>query len=157
MRTMNDNPTPAASFPSRAGVALAAAGCCLVIAIFEALLAAGAPLGRAAFGGKYDSLPTTYRVASLAALGFWSFASLVVLSRGGLIAPLFKQAFTQKAAWALVAICTFGAILNLASSSPWERLGWSPFTALLAFLVFILARSPSPSARPLTFRHPSSS
>jgi hypothetical protein len=30
--------------------------------------------------------------------------------------------------------------MNLASSSPWERFGWAPFTFLLALVTLVVAR-----------------
>lgn len=37
------------------------------------------------------------------------------------------------------------ALMNLASSSPWERFGWAPFTVLLAVAAFVAARGRSTS------------
>jgi len=38
-----------------------------------------------------------------------------------------------------VVLSALGTIVNLASSSPWERFGWAPFSAALAVLSFIVA------------------
>jgi hypothetical protein len=38
-----------------------------------------------------------------------------------------------------------GALMNFASSSPWERFGWGPFTLVLVVFGVILARSASPA------------
>ena len=45
-------------------------------------------------------------------------------------------------AWVLVVLSVLGAIVNLASSSPWERFGWAPFAAAMAVLSCIVASSP---------------
>jgi hypothetical protein len=60
--------------------ALAATAGFVVIAIFQIALAAGAPLGRASWGGAHaGQLPTGLRVASAVAVGVWVFAALIVL------------------------------------------------------------------------------
>ena len=45
-------------------------------------------------------------------------------------------------AWVLVVLSALGTIVNLASSSPWERFGWAPFSAAMAVLSFVVASSP---------------
>ena len=76
------SPVIAATATAR-GVAVAAAVGFLVIAIFQAALALGAPLGRAAWGGTRTHLPTGLRIASAAAVVFWLLAALIVLGRAG--------------------------------------------------------------------------
>ena len=51
----------------------------------------------------------------------------------------FSRAFGV-ATWGLVIVLALGALANLASSSPWERFGWAPFTVLLTVATFIVAR-----------------
>ena len=76
------SPVIAAAATAR-GAAVAAAVGFLVIAIFQAALALGAPLGRAAWGGTRTHLPTGLRIASGAAAVFWLLAALIVLGRAG--------------------------------------------------------------------------
>ena len=44
--------------------------------------------------------------------------------------------------WVLVALSVVGALVNLASSSPWERFGWAPYAATLAVLSLVVALGP---------------
>ena len=82
------SPVIAATAAAR-DVAVAAAVGFLLIAIFQAALALGAPLGRAAWGGTRTHLPTGLRIASAAAVVFWLLASLIVLGHAGFeISPL---------------------------------------------------------------------
>ena len=43
--------------------------------------------------------------------------------------------------WILVGVLLVGALMNFASSSPWERFLWGPLALVLAVLCFVLARS----------------
>ena len=123
------------------GVAVAAALGFLVIAIFQAALALGAPLGRAAWGGTRTHLPTGLRIASAAAVVFWLLAALIVLGRAGFEISPVSDAVARWGTWILVGVLLVGALMNFASSSPWERFLWGPLALLLAVLCFVLARS----------------
>ncbi len=123
------------------GVAVAAAVGFLVIAIFQAALALGAPLGRAAWGGTRTHLPTGLRIASAAAAVFWLLAALIVLARAGFEISPVSDAVARWGTWILVGVLLVGALMNFASSSPWERFLWGPLALVLAVLCFVLARS----------------
>lgn len=121
---------------------VAAAGLALVAA-FQLLLALGAPWGRATLGGNIDgTLPLELRVASSVAMAIFTSAAFVVLGRAGHWGDRFSRAFRVGTS-ALVVILALSALLNLASSSPWERFGWAPFTCLLAMATFVTARGRS--------------
>ena len=96
----------------------------LVIAAFQLALALGAPLGRAAWGGAHERLPARLRVASAVAVGIWLLAALVILQRAGVPVVPLPDVVAQWGAWIVVGLLAVGAIMNFASSSPWERFGW---------------------------------
>ena len=131
-------------------VAGAAAGGFLAVSCFQVALALGAPFGSAAFGGaNAGRLPPELRLVSTVAAGFWLLAAIHALSRGGLTSRL-PRAGSRRLSWVLLGVTAVGALVNAASSSPWERYGWAPFTLLLAILCLILARSGRvPGPRPL--------
>jgi hypothetical protein len=109
-----------------------------VVAAFQLIIALGAPVGRASWGGAHDGvLPTNLRVASACAVFVWIFASLVVLGRAE-IGPL-SGSYLRWASWLLVGVLAVGALMNAASKSPWERFGWAPFTLVLAVLCAVVA------------------
>lgn len=113
----------------------------LVVASFQAALALGAPFGRAAFGGAtVGTLPPELRVASAVATGLWVLAALHALSRGGVTRRL-RRLGNGRVTWVLAGLTAVGALMNAASSSPWERFGWAPFTLSLSILCVLLARS----------------
>ncbi|HEY9376126.1 MAG TPA: hypothetical protein VIQ02_03420 [Jiangellaceae bacterium] len=126
--------------PARTAGIAAAVGF-LTIAAFQAVLALGAPLGRAAWGGTHAQLPTALRVASAVAFGFWALAALIVLGRAGVhISPL-PSTVLRWGTWILVGMLAIGALLNFASPSSWERFLWGPIALILAGLCLLLALS----------------
>jgi hypothetical protein len=112
----------------------------VAIAMFQAALAFGAPLGRAAWGGTRSHLPPGLRIASGVAVVFWSLAAAVVLSRSGVAATFLPDAVARWGTWILVVVSAVGAVMNAASSSPWERYLWAPLALVLAVLCFFVAR-----------------
>jgi hypothetical protein len=117
---------------------LAALGC-LGVAAFQVALAAGAPLGRAAWGGAHEWLPRNLRVASAVAAGVWVFAALVVLAGAGFQASPIPASVAGWATWVLVGLLLVGAVMNLLSRSRPERIIWGPVALALAGLTVIVA------------------
>src|SRR4028119_1153078 len=112
--------------------AMAAAVGFLVIAAFEAALALGAPLGRATIGGFYEQqLPIGLRIVSGVAVGVWLLAALIVLGRAGVKVIPLPAAIPRWGIWVLVGLLFVGAVMNIASSSGWERFGWAPGALVL--------------------------
>ena len=94
-----------------------------VVAVFQLLLALGAPWGEAALGGYNEgTLPPELRVVSLVSMAVFLGAGFVVLGRAGHWGDRVSGAF-RVGTWALAVILPLGALMNLASSSPWERFG----------------------------------
>jgi hypothetical protein len=130
----------AAGSPARGAATVAAVGF-LAIAGFQAALALGAPLGRAAWGGTRTHLPTSLRIASAVAVVFWVLAASVVLGRAEYQVSPIPEPVARWGTWILVGVLLLGALMNFASSSPWERFLWGPLALVLAVLCFVLARS----------------
>jgi hypothetical protein len=133
-----------------AAAAIAAGAGFLGIAAFQVALAAGAPLGQAAWGGAHDGqLPTSLRVASAVAVGVWVLAALIVLGRAGFEAKPLPPTVLRLGPWILVCVCLIGALMNFLSPSAWERFLWAPFTLALAWLCLFVARTRgAPAASP---------
>jgi hypothetical protein len=126
--------------PTQAAAAAAAVGF-LMIAAFQLLLAFGAPLGRAAWGGNHSQLPMGLRVASAFAVGVWVLATLVVLGRAGYQVSPLPPAVERWGTWVLVGLLPLGAIMNFLSKSNWERFLWGPVALILAVLCLVVAQS----------------
>ena len=137
---------PANDLTPRRRVAAVAAIGFLIIASFQVALAFGAPLGAAAFGGaNAGQLPQQLRIASAGAAVVWLLAALVVLARGGFAVSPLPKAVSRWGTWMLVGLLAVGTLLNFASSSPWERFGWGPFSLTMLILCLTLARGGSGS------------
>lgn len=116
------------------------------VVVFELALAAGAPWGEAAFGGADPGrLSAELRITALFAAGFWLLACLTALARGGVAASPIPYAFSRRAIWGLTVLLAAGAVMNAASSSPWERFGMAPFIVVMTALSWRLARSCDPA------------
>jgi hypothetical protein len=127
-----------------ARAALAAVTGFTVLAAFQAALALGAPLGHAAWGGAYSQLPPGLRIASALDVAFWILATGVILRRGGFRVQRISPAVARWGTWVLVAVLTLSALMNFASSSPWERYLWGPLALIMAGLCLHLTRRQAP-------------
>jgi hypothetical protein len=122
---------------------LAAAGF-VVIAAFHAALALGAPLGHAAWGGRQARLQPRLRIASAVTVVFWILASLIVLGRAGFEVSPLPDVVERWGTWILVGLLPVGTLMNVASSSRWERYLWGPLALILALLTLVVAlKAPS--------------
>jgi hypothetical protein len=135
---------------ARRGAAVAAAIGFAGNAIFQIALAAGAPLGHAAWGGAAAQLSTPERIGSAVAVIVWMAAALIVLGRVGLWSLGKRERIFRWGTWVLVGVNGVSALANFASSSRWENLVWGPTAAVLAVLCILVARSDAnTSAAPL--------
>ena len=121
--------------------AVAAAVGFLAIAVFQAVLALGVPLGRAAWGGIHAHLPVKLRIASAFSAGVWVLAALIILGRAGFHVSPLPHTFDRWGTWILVGVNFLAALMNLASHSKWERFLWAPVALILAVLCLVVALS----------------
>ena len=125
--------------------AMAAGVGLLLIAVFQVALAFGAPLGGAAWGGAYEGqLPMGLRIASGVAVAVWVLAALIVLGRAGFRVVPLPNSVLRWGTWVLVVLLLVGALMNMASSSGWERFGWGPFSLILGILCLFVALGAEP-------------
>jgi hypothetical protein len=113
------------------------------IAGFQLALAAGAPLGHAAWGGAHAHLSTAQRVGSAIAVVVWTAAALVVLGRAGFWAARKLAPLVRSGTWLLAGVSVLAALTNFASHSRWENVIFGPLAVALAVLCTIVARSPT--------------
>jgi hypothetical protein len=114
-----------------------------LLVVFQLLMAAGLPLGRAAWGGQHRVLPANLRLGSLAAAGILIFAGWIVLARAGLVAPGDKATAVRVISWVFAVHFTLNTVMNIVSGSPLEQWIMTPTAALLAACFFWVARSKS--------------
>jgi hypothetical protein len=103
-----------------------------VTVLFQLAIAAGAPWGRAAYGGYVESPGVELRITSVIAAVVWSAAALIILRRSGhpVWAPLPDRALPV-AVWVLVGLGVLGVASNAISQSPLERAIWVPVTVIM--------------------------
>lgn len=125
-------------------IALVAAALLALAVAFQVGLAAGAPWGAAAYGGRAvpggGTLPVAYRIASgLAALTLLG-AMWVVLASVSLVArgPMSGSVLTVML-WCLTAVLVLNTLGNARGRHPVERWGAGTVTALLAVLCAVMA------------------
>ena len=102
---------------------------------FQVALAAGAPWGRAAYGGASARLTARLRTASVVAAVIWAGAAVVVLGRGGVLPVPLADVLI----WVVVALLALGIIANAATRSRVERAIWLPFSVVATVLGVIVA------------------
>ena len=119
---------------------VAVAGAVLLgcLAVFQLLLAGGAPLGRYAWGGQHEVLPPRLRIGSAVSIVFYGFFALLMLQAAGAVAVL-PRAVADTAVWVLTGYFALGIAMNAASRSRPERLVMTPVVAVLTALCLVLA------------------
>ena len=130
--------------PSRSRLAArGAAALCSGISAFQVVLAAGAPLGRAAWGGGSAELSELQRVASGGMALVWGGAAAAFLAFSGDLAEGRHRGSRglRRVVWAVAGVGGVGTLMNLASPSPWERAIWAPVALATAVLAAVAARS----------------
>jgi hypothetical protein len=120
--------------------ALAATAILLALAGFQALLAAGRPLGRFAWGGAHETLPARLRIASVIAIAIYVAIALVLLDAAEVVNAL-PGGWTGTAVWLLAGYFLLGVAMNAASRSRDERRVMTPVAATLFVLCVAVAAS----------------
>ena len=105
--------------------------------MFQALLVCGLPLGRFAWGGQHEVLPTRLRVGSLVSLVIYVLIGWVLLTRAGRDSG--GHGIVGVATWVIAGFFLLGAAGNLASRSRPERFVMTPVAALLCALTVVVA------------------
>lgn len=116
-----------------------------VLVLFQIALAAGAPLGRFAWGGQHEGkLPRRLRIGSLVSIVIYVFMALVALDRTD-VTSLMPANFVRVAMWVVFGYLVIGTVMNLISRSKSERITMTPVALVLAVAALILALAPTPA------------
>ena len=111
------------------------------LAVFQALLVAGAPWGTFAWGGQQRVLPRRLRVGSVISIAIYALLAAIVLARADLLSPGVPAGVVRIAAWVVAGYFFLGIAMNLASRSKPERMVMSPLSAVLCGLCVVVAAS----------------
>lgn len=109
------------------------------LATFQAALAAGAPLGRMAWGGGHTVLPNKLRIASAVSIALYALFAYTALAKAGLAPAVISDTATSVATWVLTAYFALGIVMNGISHSTPERLIMTPTAVVLTALYLILS------------------
>ena len=110
-----------------------------LLAIFQLSLILGAPLGRFAWGGQNDVLPSRLRRGSIIAIILYAAFAVIVLTKSAVITVAVLQPVVGLLAWMLVVYLVIGVVMNLLSRSLSERLVMTPVAAILVILGLLVA------------------
>jgi hypothetical protein len=108
------------------------------LAVFQGLLIAKLPLGRFAWGGQNEVLPTGLRIGSAVSIALYAVFAVLILQAAGRH-TLLPDGVAGVAIWVLAGYFVLGIGLNAASRSRPERLVMTPVVTLLAASCLILA------------------
>ena len=110
------------------------------LAILQALLVAGAPLGRFAWGGQHVVLPAGLRIGSAVSVALYAVFAVVMLQAAGVFSVL-PDGVAAVGIWVLAGYFVLGVAMNAASPSRPERLVMTPVAMALAVVCVVLALS----------------
>ncbi|MBY9014159.1 MAG: hypothetical protein KGD68_00565 [Candidatus Lokiarchaeota archaeon] len=110
-----------------------------VVSIIQLLLALGLPLGKLAYGGKYERLPTKMRIMSIVAIGIFVLASISILERTGIIILFNNPIFTLVVVWVIAVYLALNTLLNALSKSKKEKIIMTPLSLIAAICCFVVA------------------
>lgn len=112
------------------------------VILFQLALAAGAPWGDQAMGGRWPGvLPMRVRVAEVIQSVVIAAVAVLVLSRAGLVAPGLVAGETAWLAWVPVVLSALSLVMNLASRSLAERRRWVPVAIVMLITSWVVASS----------------
>lgn len=109
------------------------------LAVFQAALIAGAPLGHFAWGGQNRVLPARLRIGSVIAIVIYAALAAIIAQRAGLIAAFLPAGVVDIGIWVFVAYLALGVPLNAISRSRAERLTMTPVVLILLLAVLVVA------------------
>lgn len=106
-------------------------GLIAVLALFQLALAAGAPWGSLAMGGRFPGrFPPSMRLAAVVQVAIYALMGAIVLSRAGLVLSDW-YAISRTAVWVVVGLMGVAIVLNFITPSRWERRLWAPVAILM--------------------------
>ena len=108
------------------------------LAVFQAALIAGAPLGHFAWGGQHRVLPRNLRIGSVVSIGLYGLFAVIILQRAGVVAWL-PQVVADVGIWVILAYTALGIPLNAISRSLPERFTMTPVVTVLFGLILTVA------------------
>lgn len=113
-----------------------------LLGLFQLGLIVGLPWGRAAWGGQAEVLPTALRFGSVSSILIYCFMLKVAIDRASQDHHRVFRRRTHFFIWFFTLYLSLGVILNVLSSSPWEKFLMAPVALALAISFGRLAPRP---------------
>lgn len=110
-----------------------------LLVIFQLALVFGAPLGRFAWGGQNDVLPSRLRRGSLFAILLFIGFSVILLAASGVMTIAVLEPVGGLLSWMIVVYLGFGVVMNAFSRSKPERFVMTPVALILTVCALIVA------------------
>lgn len=110
------------------------------LAILQAALISGAPIGQFAWGGQHKVLPAKLRIGSVVAIILYTLFALLLTDKAGLI-DVVSDSVANIGIWIVTVYLISGVLLNAISRSKSERLVIAPVTLVLAISFLVVALS----------------
>lgn len=104
------------------------------LAIFQAALIAGAPMGKFVWGGKHRVLPLKLRLSSAVTILLYGVFAALILSKSGMITLVDNLIIATAGVWVISIYLILATLLNGISHSKQERALMTPVSAVLAVL-----------------------
>lgn len=119
---------------------LAVTGCSILacLAVFQAALILGAPLGRFAWGGAHTVLPLGFRIGSFTSIMLYIVFAVLLLNKAGMI-NIVAEGIVRSGIWVTTVYFFIGVPLNAISRSKPERMVMTPVVSALAGIFLIVA------------------
>lgn len=113
----------------------------IIVIIFQFALAVGAPWGKLTMGGVHSGvLPKKLRITAIVQALLVSGTVLIVLVEANLLLPELKTV-SKISIWFVVLLYMISSILNLITSSVWERRIGAPIALSMLICSIIVALS----------------
>ena len=93
------------------------------------------------WGGVYTKLPAGLRVMDAVSAGMFVFGTYAVIGRAWSVDGMGSEQLLTFSAYGLAALMAVSGIMNLASSSYWERHLFGPLALLIGALCFVVSRT----------------
>ena len=111
------------------------------VIVLQILLATGVMPISMAWGGQQTELTPGFRAASLAAVIILGTFAYIIRRRAGLTASGEIKTPAKILAWLITAYMAFNILGNITSQTVWEKMNFTPITAILTIACLIVAAS----------------
>ncbi len=109
------------------------------LAVFQASLIGGAPLGEYAWGGRERVLPRKLRASSAIAILLYLLFAAIALAHAGVVTLFPGTPVIRVAMWVIAVYLLLGVVMNAMSRSVKERSVMTPVSLVLGGLALALA------------------